>query len=337
MSRTFSMNSGSLDSLNVLTRCGRRLNARQIRLTAVWLSPHRRASVRVLQCVASRGVVSSVTRITRSTSASVIRRGAPGRGSSSNPSRRWPRKRVRHLPMVCLVRRNSRATTVFVLPAAHSSTKRARSARARAVVGRRAQRSSVSRSSPVRDSGGIGRPVRMGVPPSIGGTLGVRNLFHLFTTQDTSGWRHNLSTRVLLIVPAMRMLYGTIDETIGHFRRYERDKLSAKLRRAGFWWRRPDTSTFSECPGGFLAAAVVSGNDGSSQKTTRALLEGRCIWPPPPEPGSAQLRAQLITLISPEVADRLVDRPVEHSHRRNNEQYSCREVMSPPTSVLSRK
>src|SRR6266508_2966785 len=72
-------------SLNVLTRCGRRLNARQIRLTAVWLSPHRRASVRVLQCVASRGVVSSVTRITRSTSASVIRRGAPGRGSSSNP------------------------------------------------------------------------------------------------------------------------------------------------------------------------------------------------------------------------------------------------------------
>src|SRR6266851_9980104 len=40
------------------------------------------------------------------------------------------------------------------------------------------------------------------------------------------------------------------------------------------------------------------------------------------EPGSAQLRAQLITLISPEVADRLVDRSVEHSHRRNNEQDS---------------
>ena len=40
---------------------------------------------------------------TRSTSASVIRRGAPGRGSSSNPSRRWPRNRVRHLPTVCLL------------------------------------------------------------------------------------------------------------------------------------------------------------------------------------------------------------------------------------------
>src|SRR5439155_27346486 len=77
----------------------------------------------------------------------------------------------------------------FVLPAAHSSTNRARSARARAVVGRRAQRSSVSRSSSVRVSGGMGRPVRMGVPPSIGGTLGVRNLSHLFTTQDTSRLR----------------------------------------------------------------------------------------------------------------------------------------------------
>jgi glycosyltransferase involved in cell wall biosynthesis len=40
--------------------------------------------------------------------------------------------------------------------------------------------------------------------------------------------------RVLLIVPAMRSLYGAIDEAIGHFRRYERDELSAKLHRAGF-------------------------------------------------------------------------------------------------------
>src|SRR2546422_3611580 len=79
------------------------------------------------------------------------------------------------------------------LAGAHSSTNRARSARARAVVGRRAQRSSVSRSSSVRVSGGMGRPVRMGVPPSIGGTLGVRNLFHLFTTQDTSAFPYDRS------------------------------------------------------------------------------------------------------------------------------------------------
>src|SRR5262249_17200172 len=140
---------------------------------------------RVLQWVASRGVVSNVSRMTRSTSPSLMRRGAPGRGSSSSPSKRWRPNRIRHLPIVCLVRRSSRADTVLALPAAPSSTNRARSASARAVVGRRAQRSSVSRSSSVRASGGIGRPVRMGVPPSIGETTNGRNLFNQFTTQDT--------------------------------------------------------------------------------------------------------------------------------------------------------
>jgi hypothetical protein len=59
------MNNGSGDSLNVSLRCGCRLNARQIRLTVLWLSPHCRAIARVLQCVASRGVVSRVNVTTR--------------------------------------------------------------------------------------------------------------------------------------------------------------------------------------------------------------------------------------------------------------------------------
>ena len=133
---------------------------------------------RVLQCVASRGVVSRVSRMTRSTSASPIRRGAPGRGSSSSPSRRLVRNRLRHFPTVCLVSRNARATPVLLLPAAHPRITRARSANAWAVVGRRAHRSNVARSSSVRVSGGIGRPVRMGVPPSIRGTRYGRKLFH---------------------------------------------------------------------------------------------------------------------------------------------------------------
>jgi hypothetical protein len=99
-----------------------------------------------------------------------MRRGAPGRGSSTSPSRRWLRNRVRHLPIVCLVSRNSRATAVLLCPAAQPRITRARAAKAWAVVGRRDQRSSVSRSSSVRVSGGIGRPVHMRVPPSIGGT-----------------------------------------------------------------------------------------------------------------------------------------------------------------------
>jgi hypothetical protein len=37
MSRTFSMNSGSVDSLNVSLRWGARAKARQIRLIELWL------------------------------------------------------------------------------------------------------------------------------------------------------------------------------------------------------------------------------------------------------------------------------------------------------------
>ena len=86
MSRTFSMNSGSRDSLKVSQRCGFRPNARQMRLTVAALSPHALAIERVLQCVAPAGIVSKVCTTTRSTSSSPIVRGAPGRGSSSKPS-----------------------------------------------------------------------------------------------------------------------------------------------------------------------------------------------------------------------------------------------------------
>jgi glycosyltransferase involved in cell wall biosynthesis len=40
--------------------------------------------------------------------------------------------------------------------------------------------------------------------------------------------------RVVLIVPALARLYGTLDEHLHHFRRYEKDELSEKLRAAGF-------------------------------------------------------------------------------------------------------
>ena len=79
MSRTFSTKSGSLESLKVSTRCGFRPKARQMRQTAVWLSPVALASERVLQCVASAGVASRVVVTACSTCSSVILRGAPGR------------------------------------------------------------------------------------------------------------------------------------------------------------------------------------------------------------------------------------------------------------------
>ncbi len=40
--------------------------------------------------------------------------------------------------------------------------------------------------------------------------------------------------RLVLQVPAMHQLYGEIDRAIGHYRRYDRDELTAKLRRHGF-------------------------------------------------------------------------------------------------------
>ena len=40
--------------------------------------------------------------------------------------------------------------------------------------------------------------------------------------------------RLVLLVPALARLYGTLDEHLRHFRRYEKDELEEKLRRAGF-------------------------------------------------------------------------------------------------------
>src|SRR6266498_4024002 len=55
MSRTLSMNCGSGESLNASVWCGLSPNARQIRLTAVWLIPVAAAIDRVDQCVAFAG------------------------------------------------------------------------------------------------------------------------------------------------------------------------------------------------------------------------------------------------------------------------------------------
>ncbi len=40
--------------------------------------------------------------------------------------------------------------------------------------------------------------------------------------------------RIIVFVPASKELYGTLDEGIGHQRRYERDELVDKLNRTGF-------------------------------------------------------------------------------------------------------
>ena len=118
-----------------------------MRLTAVWLMPAAWARERVDQWVASLGASSRVFTITRSTSASVMLRGLPGRGSSWRPSSPCSEKRRRHLPTVLRSQPSSVAISLFAFPSAAARTMRQRSARAWALFGRRAQRASVSRSS----------------------------------------------------------------------------------------------------------------------------------------------------------------------------------------------
>jgi hypothetical protein len=92
--------------------------------------PVARAISRVDQWVALVGVSSSVLVITRSTWVSVIVRGAPGRGSSTSPSRRWGANRPRHLPTVAACTPSRLPASTFDKPSAQANTIRQRSARA---------------------------------------------------------------------------------------------------------------------------------------------------------------------------------------------------------------
>ena len=50
--------------------------------------------------------------------------------------------------------------------------------------------------------------------------------------------------KVVLVVPAMPALYGSLDKNLAHFRRYSRESMSAALQSAGFkvshisYWNR---------------------------------------------------------------------------------------------------
>ena len=120
------------------------------------------------QCVAFFGVSSSVAMITSSTLSNRIDGGRPGRGSSSNPSKRLSTKRPRHLATVCSITRKSAATCLFVAPgSAQAKMIRARNANACADFARRDHRCSWSRSAPDSTRSAFGRPGRrLSIKPS---------------------------------------------------------------------------------------------------------------------------------------------------------------------------
>ena len=135
--RSFSTNSGSVESLKVRARWGFSPCARQIRATWLWWSPAAPAIRRVLQCVPLGGSSSSVRR----TTSAVTVRGRPRRGRSSSPAtplgpyRSSQRLTVRETPTS---RRRARAER----PSAEPRTILARSTRRCGVLRARTQLSS---------------------------------------------------------------------------------------------------------------------------------------------------------------------------------------------------
>ena len=150
MSRTLSMNSGSLDSLKVSERCGCNPKALQMRCTVVAEMPLARAIERRLQWVASSGTVSSVRVTTSAILSSPILRGAPGRGASSSPAIPLSAKRRRQVPTVSRDTPSFSAIAELLSPSAASSTIRARRAAPRDDLRRRTRRSSSTRSPSLR-------------------------------------------------------------------------------------------------------------------------------------------------------------------------------------------
>ena len=62
---------------------------------------------------------------------------------------------------------------------------------------------------------------------------------------------------LVLLVPSLRVLYGTLDEALGHFRRYTPKELSAKLTGAGFRVRHLEYFNLAGVPGWWFTGRVL--------------------------------------------------------------------------------
>ncbi len=63
--------------------------------------------------------------------------------------------------------------------------------------------------------------------------------------------------RLVLLVPSLRGLFGTLDEALGHFRRYVPDELAEKLPAAGFRLRHLEYFNLAGVPGWWVAGRVL--------------------------------------------------------------------------------
>jgi SAM-dependent methyltransferase len=65
------------------------------------------------------------------------------------------------------------------------------------------------------------------------------------------------SGRLVLLVPALSALYGTLDRALGHYRRYGRGELVSKFERTGFRMAHMEYFNLAGVPGWWLAGRVL--------------------------------------------------------------------------------
>lgn len=63
--------------------------------------------------------------------------------------------------------------------------------------------------------------------------------------------------RLVLLVPALRALYGTLDRALGHYRRYARAELEAKFAQTGFRVAHIEYFNLAGVPGWWFAGRVL--------------------------------------------------------------------------------
>ncbi len=91
--------------------------------------------------------------------------------------------------------------------------------------------------------------------------------------------RLKIGGRLILLVPAHRILYGSLDINLGHKRRYTRDELRKKLKSAGFKTEKTRYLNFIGAFGWFLNSKILKREIVSEtqvilfDKLTRPLLQ----------------------------------------------------------------
>ena len=81
--------------------------------------------------------------------------------------------------------------------------------------------------------------------------------------------------RALVLVPQGQQLYGTLDEVLGHYRRYSREELQAKMQQAGFRVENIVNFNRAACPGWYMTGKILKRNIISPMQLK---LFDRLVW-----------------------------------------------------------